>query len=154
MIPILLLHIIDQVTINLSMHYSTVGEYGRSRDTTLLRGQCCKVESDYSQHPRSSPGERNVPEILRFIHLRRCRDKPCLQGYLQTQGMTGMWGVLTKRQDVLRHDEGLGMLAVDHVPEAQKGCDECTQANRAGIIVCIDWNCEKVVGCWWCYRSS
>jgi len=45
MIPVFLLGIIDQVPIDLSMRWSTAGEYGRSWDTSLLRDQCCKIES-------------------------------------------------------------------------------------------------------------
>ena len=157
MIPVLLLHIIYQVPIDLSMRCSTLGEYIRPRDATLLRDQGCKVESGQSQHLWSNPSESDVLKILGFISLRRCHDKPCLQGRLQPQGVIGRWGVLTKRQDVPRHDKSFGMLTVDLVPEAQDFLSrgECTQANRGGIIICIDWNCEKVVGCrWWGYRSS
>ena len=44
MIPVFLLHIIDHVLIDLSCR-STLGKYGRPRETTLFRDQCCKVES-------------------------------------------------------------------------------------------------------------
>ena len=45
MIPVFLLGIIDQVPIDLSMRWSTAGEYGRPWYTSLLRDQCGKVES-------------------------------------------------------------------------------------------------------------
>ena len=45
MIPVLPLHIIDQVPIDLSMRWSTAAEYDRPRNTSLLWGRCCKVES-------------------------------------------------------------------------------------------------------------
>ena len=57
MIPVLLLHIIYQVPIDLSMRRSTLGEYVRPRDATLLRDQGCKVESGQSQHLWSNLGE-------------------------------------------------------------------------------------------------
>ena len=158
MIPVFLLHIINQIPINLSMRCSTPVEYGRPRDATLLRDQRCKVESGPGQHLRSNPGECHVLEILRLIRLSRCRDKPCLQGLLQPQSKIDWWGVLAKRQDVPRHDEGLRIFMVDLVSEARESflsCSERTQANRGGVIVCIDWNCEKIVGSqWWSDRSS
>ena len=45
MIPVLLLYIIDEASINLSMRWSTAGEYDRPWNTTLLRDQRCKVDS-------------------------------------------------------------------------------------------------------------
>ena len=100
----------------------------------------------------------HVLEVLGLICLGRCRNKPCLQCLLQPQSEIDRRGVLTKRQDVPRHDEGLGVLTVDLVSEARESFlsrSERTQANRGGVIVCIDWNCEKIVGSrWWSDRSS
>jgi hypothetical protein len=97
MIPILLLHIIYQVPIDLGMRCSTLGEHIRPWDATLLRDQGCKVESGQSQHLWSNPGECNILKILGLISLRRCCDKPCFQRLLQPQGVIGRWGVLPKR---------------------------------------------------------
>ena len=46
MIPFLLFGMTDQVPVDLSMRWSTAGEYRRPWDTSLLRDQCRKVESD------------------------------------------------------------------------------------------------------------
>ena len=45
MISVLLLHITDQVPIDLSMRRGTPAKYDRPRDATPFRDQCCKVES-------------------------------------------------------------------------------------------------------------
>ena len=45
MIPVLSLHIIDEIPIDLGMHWSTAAEYNKPRNISFLRDQWCKVKS-------------------------------------------------------------------------------------------------------------